>query len=125
MVTLDADQLFSFKKVLLFMRYTVDFLLAILLTSLSYLIGGILLKTDLAVFQALIIGISVVSLGAITEALKAPLWLIILVPFPVGMFLLLLFLQESLQIWFLTYLVTLAIYTVIHVIMSYALNFIP
>ncbi|RJS59234.1 hypothetical protein [Bacillus sp. PK3_68] len=105
------------------MKYYIDFLLAILLTALSYFIGSLALGNGVLAWQALIIGISVVLLGAITEALKAPMWLIILVPFPVGMLLLFLFLHEPVQTWFLTYLITLAIYSVIHVIMSFFFKF--
>ncbi|MDN4492719.1 hypothetical protein [Ureibacillus aquaedulcis] len=105
------------------MGYFFDFILAIVLTALSYYIGSYLLKKDLSAFQALIIGTSVVSLGAITEALNAPMPLIILVPFPVGMLLLFLFLKESVKTWFITYLFTLALYTVIHVLMSFFFKF--
>ena len=105
------------------MGYLTSFLLAILLTALSYFFGSLLLRNGIAVWQALIIGASVVSLGAITETLGAPIWLIVLIPFPVGMILLYLFLNGSLQIWFLTYLTTLALYSIIHVTMSYFFHF--
>lgn len=100
------------------MNYLISFLLATLLTALSYFLGSLLTKNGIAVWHALIIGASVVSLGAFTEALGAPIWLIVLIPFPVGMFLLYLFLNKSLGTWFLTYLITLALYSVIHVVMS-------
>lgn len=62
------------------MRYYFDFLLAIVLTSLSYFIGSSFFSNGLSVLQALIIGTSVVFLGAAIEALKAPMWLIIFPP---------------------------------------------
>lgn len=105
------------------MGYFFDFILAIILTALSYYIGSFALRKNLSPFQALIIGTSVVSLGALTEVLNAPMWLIILVPFPVGMLLLYFFLKESVKTWFITYLVTLAIYTVIHVFTSFFFEF--
>ncbi|QCR32014.1 hypothetical protein [Lysinibacillus sp. SGAir0095] len=105
------------------MKYYLDFLLAIVLTALSYFMGSLLFNNGLSAWQALVIGTSVVLLGAVTEALKAPMWLIILVPFPIGMILLFLFLSEPVQIWSTTYLLTLAIYTVIHVFMSYIFKF--
>ena len=105
------------------MKYCFDFLLAIGLTAVSYFIGSMLLSNGLSVLQALMIGASVVLLGAITEALKAPIWLIILVPFPVGMMMLFLFLSAPVPIWFMTYLITLAIYTAIHIIMSLLFKF--
>ncbi|MCJ8008472.1 hypothetical protein ACFFF5_16845 [Lederbergia wuyishanensis] len=105
------------------MGYFISFVLSILLTSLSYFLGSHLLKNGIIFWQALLIGASVVSLGAITEALRAPIWLIVLVPFPVGMFLLFLFLQKPIHVWFLTYVTILAIYTGIHVIMSYFFKF--
>lgn len=104
-------------------KYYLDFLLAIVLTALSYFMGSLLFNNGLSAWQALVIGTSVVLLGAVTEALKAPMWLIILVPFPIGMILLFLFLSEPVQIWSTTYLLTLAIYTVIHVFMSYIFKF--
>ncbi|QVY62693.1 hypothetical protein [Cytobacillus gottheilii] len=105
------------------MTYFFNFLLAIFLTASSYFIGSILLKNSITILAAIIIGASVVSLGSITEKLGAPIWLIVLVPFPVGMTLLYLFLKEPFHIWLITYMTTLALYTVIHVIMSYFFKF--
>ena len=105
------------------MNYVISFVIAILLTALSYFFGSRLITNGIAAWQALIISISVVSLGAIAEALGAPIWLIVLIPFPVGMLLLFLFLNKPLHIWFFTYLTTLILYTVIHIIASYFFHF--
>ncbi|MFP7476846.1 hypothetical protein [Terribacillus saccharophilus] len=105
------------------MKYFVDFILAIILTGLSYYIGSFLLRNGLPIWQAMVIGFSVVALGALTEALGAPIWLIVLVPFPVGMLLLYLFLQVPIHNWFITYAVTLALYTLMHIPMSYYFQF--
>src|SRR5690625_502727 len=105
------------------MSYWISFIISIVLTSLSYFIGSALLKNNLTVWQAIIIGALVVSLGALTEALNAPIWLIVLVPFPVGMILLYIFLKESISTWLITYITTLIIYTIIHIIVSYFFNF--
>jgi hypothetical protein len=105
------------------MNYLISFVLSVVLTALSYFFGSQLLKNDLAIWQALIIGFSVVSLGALTEALGAPIWLIVLIPFPVGMLLLYLFLNQPFLTWLLTYVMILALYTVIHLIMSYFFQF--
>lgn len=105
------------------MNYLISFIIAVLLTGLSYFFGSRLITNGIAIWQALIIGISVVSLGAITEALKAPIWLIVLMPFPVGMLLLFLFLDKPLHIWLFTYLTTLALYTVIHIVASKFFHF--
>ncbi|MGM0840098.1 MAG: hypothetical protein ACQEWE_05185 [Bacillota bacterium] len=105
------------------MKYLFDFFLAVSLNGLSYYIASFVLRNGLPIWQALIIGFSVVSLGALTEALGSPMWLIVLVPFPVGMFLLYSFLQVSVPQWFLTYMLTLTIYTVIHIPMSYFFDF--
>jgi len=105
------------------MYYIISFAVAIILTSLSYFVGSRLITGGIDIWQALIIGISVVSLGAITEALKAPIWLIVFLPFPVGMLLLFLFLSKPLHIWIFTYLITLIIYTVIHIGASYFFQF--
>ena len=112
-----------YRKVCLFMRYYFDFLLAVVLTSLSYFVGSCLFSNGLSLLHAFIIGSAVVLLGAVTEALKAPIWLIILVPFPIGMIILFLFLDEPVQIWFITYLMTLAFYSVIHVFLSFFFKF--
>src|SRR5690625_5133187 len=101
----------------------ISFMIAILLTSLSYFFGSRLITNGITTWQALIIGISVVSLGAITEAFRAPIWLIVFMPFPVGMLLLFLFLNKPLHIWLFTYLTTLALYTVIHMIVSHFFHF--
>lgn len=105
------------------MNYFISFILATLLTAFPYFLGSLLIRNGISVWQALMIGISVVSLGAITEAFGAPRWLIVLIPFPVGMFLLYLFLNKPLGTWFLTYITTLALYSVIHVVMSYFFQF--
>ncbi len=100
------------------MTYFFSFVLSVVLTTLSYFIGSQLTANDIAIWQSIAIGLSVVSIGALTETLGAPIWLIVLVPFPVGMLLLYLFLNKPLYIWLLTYITVLALYTVIHVIMS-------
>nr|WP_155113401.1 hypothetical protein [Metabacillus mangrovi] len=93
------------------------------MNGFSYFIASFILKNGLPFWQALLIGLSVVSLGALTEKLGSPMWLIVFIPFPVGMFLLYSFLNVTVSQWFLTYIITLAIYTVIHIPMSYFLNF--
>ncbi|WP_102028891.1 hypothetical protein [Salirhabdus sp. Marseille-P4669] len=105
------------------MHYIFSFILSVVLTSLSYFFGSTLLKSYLALWQASLIGISVVSIGAITEALGAPIWLIVLMPFPVGMLLLYLFLKKPFSKWLITYVTVLALYTVIHVVMSFCFQF--
>lgn len=105
------------------MNYFINFVVAILLTSLSYFFGSRIMTNGISFWQALMIGAAVVSLGAITEAVGSPIWLIILIPFPVGMLLLFLFLKQPLLTWFLTYLITLALYTIIHMIASYFFHF--
>ena len=84
----------------------------------SYFLGSLLIKNGIAVWQAFLIGTLVVSLGALTEVCNAPIWLIVLIPFPVGMLLLYLFLNQPLHTWFFIYITVLALYSVIHVIMS-------
>ncbi|MBM7702809.1 hypothetical protein [Metabacillus iocasae] len=105
------------------MKYVFDFILAVSLNGFSYFIASLIFKTELPFWQALIIGFAVVSLGALTEAVGSPMWLIVLVPFPVGMFLLYTFLNVAVPQWFLTYVITLAIYTAIHIPMSYFFHF--
>jgi hypothetical protein len=51
------------------------------------------------------------------------MWLIVLVSFPVGMLLLYSFLNVAVPQGFLTYMVTFAIYTIIHIPMSYFFYF--
>ncbi|NMH69353.1 hypothetical protein HF072_11260 [Bacillus sp. RO3] len=104
-------------------KYLFDFILALSLNGISYFVASLLLGNELTLGQAIFIGISVVSLGALTEALGGPMWLIVLIPFPVGMGLLFSFLSVSVPLWFLTYITTLAIYTVIHIPMSYFFQF--
>ncbi|WP_231514845.1 hypothetical protein [Oceanobacillus salinisoli] len=84
------------------MSYIISFTIAILLTALSYFFGSSLITNAISIWKALIIGISVVSIGAITEQIGAPKWLIVMMPFPVGMLLLFLFLNQPLHIWFFT-----------------------
>ena len=103
--------------------YFVGLLLAILFTSLAYFLGDIFLFHMLSWWQPLIIGASVVLLGAMVEKLQAPMWLIIITPFPVGMFLLLWFMDWNLSKWFYTYCLTLGIYIVLHIVLSALFKF--
>ncbi|MDQ0226426.1 hypothetical protein [Metabacillus niabensis] len=105
------------------MKYYSSFITAVLLTSLSYFLGDIFLTKGLSIWHAIIIGACVVTLGAVVEKLNSPMWLIILTPFPVGMGLLFLFLNESFMQWFITYALTLLIYVVIHVVASRLFRF--
>ncbi|MDH5162582.1 hypothetical protein [Heyndrickxia oleronia] len=105
------------------MKYFIQFLIAILLTALSYFIASILHNYDLSIWKALIIGTTVVLVGAITEKMKSPMWLIIFIPFPIGMLLLFVFLNVPALDWLFTYLTTLVIYTIIHIIMSFFFKF--
>jgi hypothetical protein len=105
------------------MKYFSSFVAAISLTSLSYFLGDLFLTKGLLIWQALIIGASVVILGATAEKLRAPMWLIILTPFPVGMLLLFLFLNEGFTMWLFTYSLTLLIYVIIHVAVSSLFRF--
>ncbi|WP_050183215.1 hypothetical protein [Domibacillus robiginosus] len=104
-------------------KYFFDFALAISLNGFSYYTASLIVSSGIPFWQALLIGFSVVPLGALTEALGSPMWLIVLVPFPVGMLLLYLFLNAGVSQWFLTYLITLIIYTIIHILMSYFFKF--
>ncbi|WDF05587.1 hypothetical protein [Shouchella hunanensis] len=103
--------------------YIVHFMLAILLTALSYFSGSMLVTDGLMVWQALLIGAVVVSLGALAEKWRAPMWLIILIPFPVGMGLLFFLLNEFLVTWITTYFITLLMYTLIHSVFSFFFKF--
>jgi hypothetical protein len=105
------------------LKYFSSFVAAISLTSLSYFLGDLFLTKGLLIWQALIIGASVVILGATAEKLRSPMWLIILTPFPVGMLLLFLFLNESWMMWLYTYSLTLLIYVLIHLVASSLLRF--
>lgn len=105
------------------LKYFSSFVAAIFLTSLSYFLGDLFLTKGLLIWQALVIGASVVILGATVEKLRAPMWLIILTPFPVGMLLLFRFLNESWTMWLFTYSLTLLIYVIIHVVVSSLFHF--
>jgi hypothetical protein len=105
------------------MSYFISFVVAVILTALSYFIGSLLAKNKIDFWKAFVIGGSVVSVGAITEALGAPIWLIVLAPFPVGMILLYVFLQKPLKTWLITYITTLLFYTIIHVIVSFFFDY--
>lgn len=105
------------------MRYLISLVTAILLTGLSYFLGDLFLTNELLLWEAIVIGASVVILGAIVEKLHSPMWLIILTPFPVGMLLLYLFLNEAWSEWLFTYLLTLLIYIIIHILASSMFRF--
>lgn len=100
------------------MNFWMSFVAAMALTALCYFLGSFFTRNPIAIWQAAVIGIAVVSLGAATEALGAPLWLVVLIPFPVGMTLLYVFLGRGFTPWIITYVVTLGIYTLIHILAS-------
>ncbi|XOQ15921.1 MAG: DUF2651 domain-containing protein [Shouchella clausii] len=103
--------------------YIISLLTAILLTSFAYFLGDFFLEQALAIWHPLLIGASVVVLGAVVEKLRSPMWLIIVTPFPIGMTLLFLFLKSTWPVWLLTYVLTLAIYVIIHMIASSLFRF--
>ncbi|MDQ0178141.1 hypothetical protein [Bacillus chungangensis] len=105
------------------MNYFISLVTAIFLTSLAYYLGDLFLTNGLLAWHPLVIGASVVILGAIIEKLHSPMWLIILTPFPVGMVLLFLFLNVNLSHWFFTYALTLVVYVILHVAASSLFRF--
>ncbi|MGJ9459811.1 hypothetical protein [Oceanobacillus sp. CF4.6] len=124
-IIMQISKIISFKQKVegYSMNYVISFIAAILLTALSYFFGSNFITNGITIRQALIIGTSVVALGAITEALGAPIWLIVVMPFPVGMLLLFQFLNQPIRTWFFAYLTTLLLYTIIHIIVSYFFHF--
>lgn len=105
------------------MIYFIKLLFAILLTSLAYFLGDLVTADQLFLWHPFIIGGSVVLAGAFVEKVNAPMWLIIVMPFPIGMVLLYLFLNDTILTWFMTYAATLLIYIVIHIIASALFRF--
>ncbi|KAB2331113.1 hypothetical protein F7731_18705 [Cytobacillus depressus] len=99
------------------------FLLAIIFTSLSYFLGDRTLFQQIHWVHPLIIGTSVGSAGALAEKLHAPMWLIIVLPFLIGMGLLLSFLDWNVFEFLCTYILTLFYYTILHIILSKFTNF--
>lgn len=105
------------------MNYFIKLLLAILLTSLAYFLGDLVTAAQLFLWQPFVIGGTVVIAGALVEKVNASMWLIIAVPFPIGMVLLYLFINDTILTWFMTYAATLLIYIVIHIIASALFRF--
>ncbi|MBM7716592.1 hypothetical protein MHB50_18920 [Siminovitchia sp. FSL H7-0308] len=104
-------------------NYVLKLLLAILLTSAAYFLGDAIIAHKLFIWQTIVIGATVVLAGAFVEKIHAPMWLIIITPFPIGMTLLYVFLNETTYTWFITYALTLFIYVIIHVIASSLFRF--
>ncbi|MDZ5609094.1 hypothetical protein U2I54_19000 [Bacillus pseudomycoides] len=77
----------------------------------------------LELWQPFIIGLAVVSAGALTEKLNSPMWLIIVIPFPIGITLLLSFLQWDGILWLSAYGLTLFYYIIFHIFLSYVFKF--
>lgn len=103
--------------------YLLKLMFAILLTAFAYFLGDFIVMNKLFMWHALVIGAAVVLAGAFVEKIQAPMWLIILTPFPIGMVLLYILLGENVLTWFITYAITLAIYVILHIIASSLLHF--
>lgn len=97
--------------------------MAIIFTSLSYYFADRTIYRYLVWWQPLLIGTSVVAAGALVEKLNAPMWLIIVIPFPIGMILLMWFFNWSIQRWFFTYSLTLVYYVILHIVLSWGVKF--
>lgn len=89
----------------------------------SLFLGDAIIAHKLFIWQTIVIGATVVLAGAFVEKIHAPMWLIIITPFPIGMTLLYVFLNETTYTWFITYALTLFIYVIIHVIASSLFRF--
>ncbi|GAK02840.1 LOW QUALITY PROTEIN: hypothetical protein JCM19037_1105 [Geomicrobium sp. JCM 19037] len=105
------------------MRYALHFLVAVLLTAFSYYSGSLIVTDEHFVWQSLVIGFTVVSMGALTEKLGAPIWLIVLMPFPIGMSLLFMFLGELVGVWPLHMPLRSRFITILHMFVSYLFHF--
>ena len=105
------------------MNYTCSFIFAVLFTSSAYFLADFTLFQYLHWMHPLLVGLSVVTAGALAEKLNSPMWLIILLPFPIGMGMLLAFLNWDIPSWLATYTLTLIYYTLIHMTLSRFFNF--
>lgn len=105
------------------MSYFISLIVAIFFTSLSYYLSDLTLFKKLGWWQPLLIGITVVLLGAFVEKIGASMWFIILLPFLVGIIILLSFYNWNIALGLYTYSLTLVYYVVLHVLLSYIFKF--
>ena len=105
------------------LNYVISYFAAIIFTAITYFFADITLFNKLIWWEPLVIGAVVVTAGALAEKFKAPMWLIILLPFPLGLGLLFTFLNVEVINWLFTYCLTLAYYTILHILISKFLKF--
>lgn len=90
---------------------------AILFTALSYLCGIYVVERKVRVAGSLLIGAVVVLTGYLMAILRAPLWVIVAAPVPLG-FLLLLLQMKNAKRTTAAYFCTWGFYLVFHVLLS-------
>ncbi|HET7521763.1 MAG TPA: hypothetical protein VFJ73_00425 [Bacillales bacterium] len=98
--------------------YFFGYVLAILFTGLAYYLGDVTLYRELSGWQPFLIGFAVVTAGVLMEQFRAPIGLIVITPFPIGMLLLLYFFQWNVLPWIYTYFLSLGYYMVLHILLS-------
>lgn len=103
--------------------YVISYFGAILLTAFTYFFADITLFNKLIWWEPLVIGAVVVTAGALVEKIKAPMWLMIFIPFPFGLGFLFYFLNVEVIDWLITYSLTLVYYTILHILISKFLKF--
>lgn len=104
------------------MTYVGGMIIAILFTALSYFLSDRTLYKRLHFWQPLMIGLVVVIAGALADLLHAPMWLIIIIPFVLGVGLLWSFLRMR-KVLIYTYVLTWVYYSVFHIILSSVFKF--
>jgi hypothetical protein len=99
------------------------YLVAVIFTALSYLVGFYIIQRKFKVLKSLLIGFVVVTIGYGSALLNFPIFLIVLMPIPFGLLLLYLFSDRNIKTTATTYILTWMMYIIFHIFLSYTFHF--
>ena len=92
--------------------------IAIIFTSLSYVIGIYIIEKKMKIVGSFLIGAIMVTLGYFAHSVHAPFWLVIALPIPFGIILLWYIAGRKIKITIMAYIATWIVYLGFHTMLS-------
>ncbi len=92
--------------------------IAVIFTSLSYVIGIYIIEKKMKLAGSFLIGIIVVTLGYFANYIHLPFWLVIGLPIPFGIILLWYIVGRKIKITIMSYIATWIVYLAFHIMLS-------
>src|SRR5665213_1713480 len=103
-------------------HFVILFGTAVVFTAISYFLAVLIVAKKRAYWQSTLIGLAVVLLGYVLHTIKAPFWLVMSGPMPIGFAGAWLIMRDGRRA-VLAYVLTWAIYIAFHLILSGLFNY--